>query len=58
MPLYPLLPLLFCLSSGYMFYRSVIYAHATTPLGLLASIAVLAIGGVLAFWVESRESTP
>ena len=57
-PLYPVLPLLFCLSSAYMFYKSLDYAIEKTPWSLLASMGVLAIGGGLSFWVESCESTP
>ena len=55
MPLYPWLPLLFCLSSGYMLYKSVPYAYQMTKWGLLASIVVLALGAGLSFWVESRD---
>ncbi len=54
-PLYPWLPLLFCLSSGYMLYKSVPYAYQMTKWGLLASIVVLALGAGLSFWVESRD---
>jgi APA family basic amino acid/polyamine antiporter len=53
-PLYPVLPLLFCLSSGYMFYRSLDHAIQESPRGLLASIGVLAIGTGLAFWEGGR----
>ncbi len=39
-PLYPLTPIIFCLSSGYLLYSSVMY----TGVGALAGIAVLIIG--------------
>ncbi|HEV2748871.1 MAG TPA: amino acid permease [Allosphingosinicella sp.] len=41
-PLYPLLPALFCLTSAYLLYASVAYTGA----GALAGIAVLAAGGL------------
>jgi len=55
-PLYPLLPLLFCLFSTFMFYNGLLYAYQQTPWGLVATAAVLLIGGGLAFWVENRET--
>lgn len=39
-PLYPILPLVFCLTSGYLLYSSIAY----TGWGALVGIAVLAIG--------------
>lgn len=42
-PLYPWLPLLFCVSSGYLLYSSVAYVRT----GAMAGVAVLAIGAVL-----------
>jgi APA family basic amino acid/polyamine antiporter len=42
-PLYPLLPAIFCLTSAYLLYSSVAY----TGLGALAGLAVLATGGLL-----------
>jgi amino acid transporter len=47
-PFYPLLPLLFCLFSAYMFFKSLDYAYEKTPRGLLASGVVLAVGALLA----------
>jgi hypothetical protein len=38
-----------------MFYKTLVYAYETTRWSLLGSIAVLAIGGGLAFWAERRE---
>ena len=52
-PFYPVLPLLFCLSCGFMFFKGLEYAARETRWGLLASVVVLGIGGVLAF-VEAR----
>ncbi len=48
-PFYPALPLVFCLFSAYMFYKSLDYALAQTPRSLLASAIVLGIGAVLSF---------
>lgn len=42
-PLYPITPLLFCLTSAYLLYSSLMY----TGLGALVGIAVLAVGGLL-----------
>jgi amino acid transporter len=42
-PLYPWLPLLFCLSSGYLLYSSVAYVRT----GAMVGVAVLAAGVVL-----------
>ena len=40
MPLYPLTPLLFCLTCAYLLYSSLVY----TGLGALVGVAVLLIG--------------
>jgi basic amino acid/polyamine antiporter, APA family len=48
-PLYPLVPLAFCLSSAYMFVKSLEYAATHTPYGLIASAVILGIGAVLSF---------
>lgn len=42
-PLYPLLPLLFCATSAYLLYSSLAY----TGVGALVGVAVLAVGGML-----------
>ncbi|WP_084625589.1 APC family permease [Salinimicrobium xinjiangense] len=44
-PLYPVLPLIFCLSSAYLLYSSIVY----TGWGALAGIVVLAAGIVILF---------
>jgi len=49
-PFYPLLPLLLCLFSAYMFYKSFDYAVEHTPWGLLASAVMLGIGALLTFF--------
>ena len=54
-PWYPVLPLLFCLSNAFMFFKSLDYAILMTPRSLAASVAVLAVGAGLGFWVESHE---
>lgn len=48
-PLYPLVPLLFCLSCAFMFIKSLQYAVEHTGWGLLASALVLGIGALLSF---------
>jgi amino acid transporter len=48
-PFYPVVPLLFCLASAYMFFESLDYAFGQTPWGLAASGAVLGIGAILSF---------
>lgn len=47
-PLYPVPPLLFCLTCAYLLYSSLAFLR----LGALAGVAVLAIGGVLLFFVH------
>ena len=42
-PLYPLLPLLFCATSAYLLYSSLAY----TGIGALVGVGVLAVGGLL-----------
>lgn len=42
-PFYPLIPLLFCATSAYLLYSSIVYTGASALVG----VAVLAIGGVL-----------
>ncbi len=42
-PLYPLLPLLFCATNAYLLYSSLAY----TGFGALVGVAVLAVGGLL-----------
>ena len=48
-PFYPVVPLLFCLSSAFMFFNSLDYAVAQAPWGLLASAVMLGIGVLLSF---------
>lgn len=48
-PLYPVVPLLFCLSCIFMFYNSLTYAVAVTLWGLAASAMVLVVGVLLSF---------
>ncbi len=42
-PLYPLTPLLFCVTSGYLLYSSLAY----TGVGALIGVGVLAVGGIV-----------
>ena len=48
-PFYPVVPLVFCLSSAFMFFNTLEYAYTHTPWGLLASTVVLGIGAALSF---------
>ena len=50
-PLYPLTPLLFCLTSAYLLYSSVVY----TGNGALVGIGVLAVGALLLPFIEKRH---
>ncbi|WP_201774008.1 APC family permease [Pseudoxanthomonas suwonensis] len=52
-PLYPLLPLLFCATSAYLLYSSLAY----TGIGALVGVAVLAIGGLLLLVFNPRPSS-
>jgi amino acid transporter len=51
-PLYPLTPLVFCLTSAYLLYSSLAY----TGLGALIGIAVLAVGALLLAALPAIES--
>jgi amino acid transporter len=47
-PLYPITPLLFCLTSTYLLYSSLAY----TGIGALIGVAVLAVGALLLLFVR------
>jgi len=49
-PLYPLVPILFCASSLFMVYASITWAVANKSSDALWSIGLLAVGVVLAVW--------
>jgi amino acid transporter len=53
-PLYPVTPLLFCLTAAYLLYSSVVY----TGYGALIGIAVLAIGAPLVWLGRARRPLP
>jgi len=53
-PLYPLTPLVFCASSGYLVYASLAYAG----LGALVGGSVLALGVVLLVFTGGRPVRP
>lgn len=58
-PLYPLLPLVFCAMSAYMLWSSLSYVYSQTLGGLNAAwigVAVLAIGFVLLLLVRSQHA--
>jgi amino acid transporter len=56
-PLYPLVPMLFCASSLFMVYASITWAAANKSSDALWSIGLLAIGVLLAAW-EAIRSRP
>lgn len=51
-PLYPLLPVLFCLTSGYVLYATLVYVK----LGALVGVSLLAIGLLLLPWFGGKVS--
>ena len=53
-PLYPLTPALFCMTSAYLLWSSLAY----TGLGALVGGAVVAVGALLIPFVDRRPSTP
>jgi amino acid transporter len=53
-PLYPLLPLLFCATSVYLLYSSLAY----TGIGALVGVAVLATGGLLLLRLRPLPTSP
>jgi amino acid transporter len=52
-PLYPITPILFCLTSTYLLYSSLAY----TGIGALVGVAVLAVGALLLLLVRPASST-
>ncbi|WP_058834601.1 APC family permease [Luteimonas abyssi] len=50
-PLYPVLPLLFCTTSVYLLYSSLAY----TGIGALVGVGVLALGGVLLLFLKPSQ---
>ena len=53
-PAYPLLPALFCLTSGYLLYSSLAY----TGVSALIGVAVLAVGALLLPWLKLTAIPP
>jgi amino acid transporter len=53
-PLYPLTPLIFCLTSAYLLYSSLAY----TGVGALVGVAVLAAGALLLVMINPRQLQP
>ena len=55
-PLYPLVPLVFCATCGYMLYSSVNYVRFAVSFGnaVLAGIVVMAAGIPLYFWARKK----
>lgn len=52
-PLYPITPVLFCLSSAYLLYSSLAY----TGFGALVGVAVLAAGAILLLFLPKTENS-
>lgn len=50
-PFYPITPLLFCASAGYLLYSSLAYVRT----GAVVGVAVLAVGAVVMLLVNTRE---
>lgn len=58
-PLFPLLPLLFCAMCAYMLWASLSYVHSQSLGGVNAAwigVAVLAVGGVLLLLMRARHA--
>lgn len=55
-PLYPVIPLLFCLTCAYMLYSSVNYVRFAVPFGyaVLAGIVVM-VAGIPLYWIARRK---
>jgi amino acid transporter len=53
-PLYPILPLVFCLTCAYLLWSSLAY----TGIGALVGVAVLAAGGVLLLYLRPSDPPP
>jgi basic amino acid/polyamine antiporter, APA family len=51
-PLYPIVPALFCLICAYLLYSSLVY----TGRGALFGVAVLAVGIPLMLWARKKQS--
>jgi amino acid transporter len=51
-PLYPILPAIFCLTNAYLLYSSLAY----TGVGALIGVGVVAVGGVLLLLPPEKES--
>ena len=52
-PFYPITPIIFCLSSGYLLYASLSY----TGIGAVAGVVVLALGSPFLFWIRRSQKT-
>lgn len=52
-PLYPVLPIIFCATSAYLLYSSIAY----TGLSALAGVALLAMGALLSFLIRVPPTT-
>lgn len=56
-PLYPIVPILFCLTCAYLLYSSLVYTRSLDlNAGTIAGVAVLVAGIPLAFWVKRQQA--
>jgi basic amino acid/polyamine antiporter, APA family len=53
-PLYPILPILFCVACGYLLYSSLVY----TGIGAIAGVFVVALGIPFVQWNRTRRLKP
>jgi basic amino acid/polyamine antiporter, APA family len=53
-PLYPILPIIFCATSAYLLYSSIAYSGWSA----LAGVALLGLGAVLSFLIRISPATP
>ena len=49
-PLYPVTPMIFCISSGFMIYKSLTYAYAMQPFWVVVSLGVAVVGLLLSLF--------
>jgi basic amino acid/polyamine antiporter, APA family len=57
-PLYPVLPVIFCATCAYMFYSTVTYSYTVHGVWSLIGLAVLAAGVPFMLMSDSRRDIP
>jgi prepilin signal peptidase PulO-like enzyme (type II secretory pathway) len=53
-PLYPVLPIIFCATSAYLLYSSIAYSGWSA----LAGVGLLGLGALLSFLIRISPATP